>query len=180
MKALILNRCSTDETRQSVELQTKPCIEYCNKNELEYDIISYYGSASKRIPNELQQALDLVTQKKYDILIVYSMDRFSRLHPRITEKLLNHITECGCRFVSILENLDSDNTMSWYTMKGMWLYFANLYSVNLSIKVKEGMRKAKAEGKAIGRPKGSKDKRVRSKKGYYNRKYNFKVNEGSK
>lgn len=175
MKAIIICRCSTDEKRQDTELQIKPCVEYAIKQGWDYDVVDYYGSASKRVPDKLQEVLDLIAQRKYDTLIVYSMDRFSRLHPRITEKMLNHITDCKCRFISILENLDSDNTMVWFVMKGIWLYFANLYSVNLSIKVKEGMAKAKNEGKPIGRPKGSIDKRQRSKKGYYNRKYNFKV-----
>jgi len=31
MKAIILCRCSTDETRQDVELQIKPCVEYATK-----------------------------------------------------------------------------------------------------------------------------------------------------
>jgi len=177
MKAIIICRCSTDETRQSVELQIKPCKEYAEKQGWDYDVVDYYGSASKGIPDKLQQVLDLITQRTYDVLIVYSMDRFSRLKPSITERLLNHITDCKCRFISILENLDSENAMVWYTMKGMWLYFANLYSVNLSIKVKAGMKKALEEGKPIGRPKGSKDKRQRSKKGYFSRKYNFKISQ---
>jgi len=180
MKAIILCRCSTDEKKQDVSLQIKPCVEYCNKNNWGYDIVDYYGSASKRIPDKLQQVLDLIAQKKYDVLVVYSMDRFSRLHPRITEKMLNHIIDCKCRFISILENLDSDNSMMWYAMKGLWIYFANLYSINLSIKVKEGMAKAKLKGKPIGRPIGAKDKRIRSKKGYYNRSYKFDVNKGGK
>jgi len=180
MKAIILCRCSTDETKQDVKLQNKPCIDFAEKEGWDYDIISYYGSASKKIPDTLQEVLDLIAQGKYNAIIVYSMDRFSRLHPRITEKMLNHLEDCKCRFISILERLDSDNTMMWYTMKGMWIYFANLYSVNLSIKVKEGMKKAIEKGKHIGRPKGSKDKRIRSKKGYYNRKHKFKVNQGVK
>jgi len=180
MKSLIITRCSTDETRQDVELQIKPCVEYAVKQGWEYEVLDYYGSASKSIPEKLQQALDLVAQRKYDIVLVYSMDRFSRLHPSITEKMLNHITDCKVRFISILENLDSSNPLIWFTMKGMWIYFANLYSVNLSIKVKAGMEKAKQEGKPIGRPKGSKDKRQRSKKGYYNRKYKFDLNKGNK
>jgi len=179
-KAIIITRCSTDETRQSVELQVKPCKEYCERNGWEFDVISYYGSASKRVPDKLKEVLDMIAQKKYSILVVYSMDRFSRLHPSITEKMLNHVTDCKCRFISILENLDSDNSMTWYAMKGMWIYFSNLYSLNLSIKVKEGMRKAKLEGKPIGRPKGAKDKRIRSKKGYYNRKRKFDLNGGRK
>ena len=70
--------------------------------------------------------------------------------------------------------------MMWYSMKGLWLYFANLYSVNLSKKVKLGMARAKEKGKPIGRPKGSKDKKARSKKGYFNRKRKFDINEGGK
>jgi len=180
MRAIIINRCSTDEMRQDVELQTKPCIEQCEKEGWDYEMVAYYGSASKRIPDKLHEVLDLIAQGKYQVLIVYSMDRFSRLHPSITEKMLNHIIDCKCRFISILERLDSNETMMWYTMKGIWIYFANLYSQNLSIKVKAGMKKAKAEGKPIGRPKGAKDKKVRSKKGYYNRKYNFKLNRRGK
>ena len=180
MKAIIVCRCSTDESRQDVELQIKPCVEYAQKEGWDYDVISYYGSASKRMPDKLQEVLDLMPKKIYDVVLVYSMDRFSRLHPSITEKILNHITSCNVRFISILEHLDSDNPLIWYSMKGLWIYFANLYSVNLSKKVKEGMAKAKAQGKPIGRPKGSVDKKQRSKKGYYNRTYKFQLNKDSK
>jgi DNA invertase Pin-like site-specific DNA recombinase len=180
MKAIILCRCSTDETRQDVELQIKPCKEYVEKQGWEYSIVDYYGSASKGIPDKLQQVLDLIAQKQYDVLIVYSMDRFSRLKPSITEKMLNHITDCKCRFISLQENLDSDNPMVWYCFKGLWIYFANQYSLNLSDKVKRGMALAKEEGQILGRPVGSKDKKQRANKGYLNRKYKFKLNEGSK
>jgi len=180
MRAVIVSRCSTDEKRQDVELQLKPLREYCERQGWNYDEVAYYGSASKGIPDKLQQVLDLITQRVYQVIIVHSMDRFSRLKPGITERMLNHIVDCDCRFISLQENLDSDNKMVWFSMKGMWLYFANMYSVNLSNKVKMGMAKAKAKGKPIGRPKGSKDKKVRSKKGYYNRKYKFKLNDGVK
>ena len=176
MKAIILSRCSTDEKRQDTEVQLKQLREYCDRQDWEYDEVSYYGSASKGIPEELQQVLDLITKRVYDVLIVYSMDRFSRLNPSITEKMLNHITDCKCRFISIQENLDSDNPMIWYCFKGLWVYFANQYSLNLSKKVKLGMARAKEKGKHIGRPKGSRDKRVRSKKGYYNRKRKLVLN----
>jgi hypothetical protein len=79
--------------------------------------------------------------------------------------------------------------MIWYCFKGIWLYFANLYSVNLSKKVRLGMesqkKKIEEDGFAIqrltgkkiyglGRPKGSTDKKPRSKKGYYKRVYDFR------
>ena len=177
MRAIIWSRCSTDETRQDVELQIKPCKEYCEKQGWDYDIAYEYVSGYKKIPDKLQQILDLIAQNKYQAIIVLSLDRFSRLKPSITEKMLNHITDCKCRFISLQENLDSENPMLWYCFKGIWLYFAHQYSQNLSQKIKAGMEKAKAEGKLIGRKLGSKDKRQRSKKGYYNRKYKFTYNK---
>lgn len=161
-------------------MQIKPCEEYCKQQGWDYDVAYEYISGSKSIPPKLQQILDEIAKGTYQIIVVYSMDRFSRLKPSITEKMLNHITDCKCRFISIQERLDSDNPMIWYCFKGLWIYFANQYSLNLSQKVKAGMLKAKQEGKPIGRAKGSKDKRPRSKKGYYKRVYGFKLNSGSK
>ena len=180
MKAIIISRCSTDESRQDVSLQIKPCVEYCEKQGWTYEVLSYYGSGSKGIPPELQNILNKIAQRVYDVVVVYSIDRFSRQTPTLTEKMLNHITDCKCRFISIQENLDSDNPMIWFCFKGLWLYFANLYSVNLSKKVKLGMDKAKEKGIHCGRPKGSKDKKARAKKGYYNRKYKFKGKSNGK
>lgn len=180
MRAVILCRCSTDESRQDTELQIKPCKEYVEKQGWDYDIVDYYGSASKGIPDRLQQVLDLIAQRTYDVLVVYSMDRFSRLKPSITEKMLNHIMECKCRFISLQENLDSDNPMVWYCFKGLWIYFANQYSINLSKKITAGMKLAKEEGKIMGRPKGSKDRKQRTKKGYFKRVYKFKLNSTTK
>jgi len=180
MKAVIWCRCSTDESRQDVELQIKPCREYCEQQGWKYDIVYEYQSGYKSIPEKLQQVLNEIAKGTYQVIVVYSMDRFSRQKPSVTEKMLNHITDCKCRFISILERLDSENPMIWYCFKGLWIYFANQYSLNLSQKIKAGMQKAKVEGKSIGRKPGSRDKRQRSKKGYYNRVYKFKPNKESK
>lgn len=180
MKAIIYARCSTDETKQDVEVQLGQLRDYCNRQGWVYDEVSEYESGYKGIPEKLQQVLELIAKRNYQVIIVHSLDRFSRLHPSITEKMLNHILDCKCRFISLQENLDSDNSMIWYCFKGLWLYFANQYSLKLSQKVKLGMERAKEKGIHIGRPAGSLDKRQRSKKGYYNRKYKLRLNEASK
>ena len=190
MRAIIYARCSTDESRQDTEVQLKQLRAYCENNQWAYDEVFEYGSGSKGIPSKLQRILDLIAQGVYQVIIVHSLDRFSRLTPSLTEKMLNHIIDCKCRFISLQENLDSDNPMVWYCFKGLWLYFANQYSIKLSQKVKLGMQlqkdKIKKDGYAIqkgtgkkiigiGRPKGSTDKKPRAKKGYYNRKYKFSL-----
>ena len=176
MKAIIYARCSTDENKQDVEIQLKQLRKYCEDNNWDYDEVFEYSSGSKGIPPKLHGVLDMIAQRTYQIIIVHSLDRFSRLTPRSTEQMLNHITDCKCRFIAIAHNLDSDNEMTWYAFKGLFAYFSNLYSKQLSEKVKLGMIRAREKGVHVGRPPGSKDKRKRTKKGYYNRKYKFKLN----
>ena len=175
MRVIIYARCSTDESKQDVEVQLKELRTYCKNNGWEYDEVSEYASGSKGIPTKLQKVMDLITKRLYQVIVVHNLNRFSRQLPRVTEQMLNHITDCGCRFISIQDNLDSDNEMIWYSFKGLFAYFSNLFSRNLSEKVKLGMQRARQKGVHVGRPKGSKDKKLRSKKGYFNRKYNFKV-----
>lgn len=189
MRAIIYARCSTDESKQDVEVQLKQLRTYCDNNNWKYDEVSEYESGYKGVPKKLQQILNLIAKRNYQVILVHSLDRFSRLKPSLTEKMLNHITDCKCRFISLQENLDSDNQMMWYCFKGVWLYFANQYSVKLSQKVMLGMerrkellekegffisRKSGKRRQSLGRPKGSTDKKPRAKKGYYNRTYNFK------
>jgi DNA invertase Pin-like site-specific DNA recombinase len=169
MRAIIYARCSTDESKQDVEVQLKQLRAFCERENWEYDESWEYASGSKDKQTELKKVRDLIIKRVYQVIIVYSLDRFSRQHPSVTEKMLNEIIDCKCRFISLQENLDSDNQMIWYVFKGMWSYFSNQYSLNLSKKVKLGMERAKEKGVHVGRPSGSKDKRKRSKKGYYNR-----------
>lgn len=174
MRAIIYARCSTDESKQDVEVQLKQLRKYCEEQGWQYDEVSEYSSGFKGVPPKLQQVLNLISQRMYGVMIVHSLDRFSRLTPRITEQMLNHIVDSKCRFIALQHNLDSDNEMTWYAFKGLFAYFSNMYSQQLSEKIKLGMARAKEKGKPIGRPAGSKDKKLRNKKGYYKRTYKFK------
>jgi len=165
-KAIIYARCSTDERKQDVEVQLKELRDYCDRKGWSYDEVSDYGSGYKGIPENLRKVLVLVEKGLYDVMIVHSLSRFSRQHPKTTQKMLTFVTD-RCRFISLQERLDSKNEMVWYSFTGFLIYMNNLFSRNLSEKTKLGMANARKKGKQIGRPKGSKDKKSRSKKGYY-------------
>jgi len=182
MRAIIYARCSTDESKQDVEIQLDQVKEYCKRQGWDYDVHWEYSSASKQIPDKLRKILNLIRKRMYEVIVVYDLTRFSRLHPTKTNKMLDFITSHKCRFISIQENMDSENEMTWHTIRHVFTYLSWIYSKNLSEKVKLGMDKknkeikekgfaiSKKTGKkitSIGRPKGSKDKKVRSKKGYY-------------
>ncbi len=167
MKTIIYARCSTDETKQDVEIQLEELRDYCKRQGWDYEEVKEYSSGSKEIPEKLRKVLNQIKNKEFDILLVYDLTRFSRLHPTTTSKMMDFVVEQGCRFVSVQDNIDSSDEIKWLIIKPLFQYLAWVYSRNLSEKVKLGMKKAKEKGLNVGRPKGSKDKKQRSKKGYY-------------
>lgn len=182
MRAIIYARCSTDEKKQDVEVQLKELRDYCKRKGWEYDELFEYESSYKGVPDKLRKALKLVEKKMYDVFLVHDLSRFSRQHPATTIKMLNFIIDHNCRFISLQNNLDSKQEHTWFIFMGGFAYFNWIYSRNLSDKTKLGIKnvkeiikkkgyyKSKKTGrkiKGIGRPAGSKDKKPRSKKGYY-------------
>ena len=155
MKALIYARCSTDEKRQDVEVQLKELRRYCEHQGWEHDEIFEYGSGYKGDQPELRKKIEQIKLGYYQTMLVWSMDRFSREHPRKVDESLNRIVyDYKCRFISMSDGIDSADEMKWHIMRHMMTYFANVYSRNLSERVKNGIDRAKEKGTYNGgRPK---------------------------
>ena len=159
MKALIYARCSTDDKKQDVEVQLRDLRRYCDSQGWDYDEVSEYGSGFKGDQPELKKCIEKIRRGYYKALIVYSMDRFSRQSPRKVNDLVGRIVEdYKCRFISLTENIDSDNELTWNLIRPMMVYFANLYSKQLGIKVKDGIKNAKAKGTYTGGRPAKKDR----------------------
>ena len=77
----------------------------------------------------------------------------------------------GIGFVSISDNLDF-TTASGKLHFHMLSAFAEFERSLISERTKEGLKRAKSQGKQLGRPKGSKDKNKRRKSGYILREAN--------
>ena len=93
-RTVIYARCSTDESKQDVEVQLKELRRYCGAYGWTCDEVSEYGSGFKKDNQpKLDEILEKIRLKKYDILIVYSMDRFSRQSPSKINALLDRIVE---------------------------------------------------------------------------------------
>lgn len=146
-KALIYARCSTDEVRQDVEIQLRELRRYCEAFGWEYDELAEYESGYNGIPPKLKQALEDIRLKRYNILLVYTLDRFSRSHPKLTNGLLDQVVyQYGCRFISLLEGIDSQNEMVWHVVRPLFTYFANMFSKTLAEKIRRGIAKQKELG----------------------------------
>jgi len=151
MKAVIYARCSTDEKRQDVEVQLKELRRYCEAYNWKYDEVFEYESGFNGTPPKLNEVLESIRLKHYNVLLVYTLDRFSRSHPKTINSLLDQIVyQYRCRFISMMEGIDSDNEMVWHVVRPLFTYFANMYSRTLSEKVKRGISSQKAKGQYEG------------------------------
>jgi len=87
--------------------------------------------------------------RKYDILVVHKVDRFSR-KLRITLEYFDKLGKADVGFVSIVEQMDFSTPWGKFTLT-MLGGLAELYSDNLSQEVKKGLHERKAQGLYCGR-----------------------------
>ena len=154
-------RCSTDEDRQAVDTQLDKCVYLAKVHGAEYDIVREYSSAWNK-PRPLFQKC-LATIEKYDLWISYDLDRFSRDNPHIANEYLNLIVhKKGVRFLTINDNIDSNDEIKWNIVRHIMVWQANKYSERLSNRIKEGI---KYKRKSLG----SKYKHGRVRKCNYDR-----------
>lgn len=103
MKACAYIRVSTDD--QNTAIQVSEIKRYCEFHNLEVDIFEEKVSGAKRSRPKLDLMLDLIVDGRYDRLIVYKLDRFSRSLTDLIS-MLGLVQNAGCAFISLKESLD--------------------------------------------------------------------------
>ncbi len=95
-----------------------------------------------------KEAIDDALAKKYDVLVVHKIDRFSR-KLRVTLEYFEKLGKAGIGFVSIENQIDYSTSMG-KLMLVMQGGLAEFYSDNLSQEVKKGLGERKAQGLYCG------------------------------
>ena len=168
MKAGIYYRISTAD-KQDIGMQIKAVKDYCAREQIEiareYKDIGVSGSKESR--PEFDLLLKDVRDKKIDCVVVYKLDRIGRSIAHLI-KLFEEFKKKNINFISTTQNINTT------TPEGrMFLHILMVlaeYERELTIdRINSGLKRARAEGKTLGRPFGSKDKKIRRKSGYYQR-----------
>lgn len=147
MRVAVYARCSTSEARQDVEVQLVELRRYCQAYGWPFDEVFEYDSGFRGEQPKLKVLLERIRRQEYQVLLVYSLDRLSRQAPSRTNRLLDELVERdGCRFISRLEGIDSDNELTWNVVRPIFAYFANLFSRNLSEKIRAGIANKRQKG----------------------------------
>lgn len=137
--AVIYARYSSDNQRAaSIDQQVKACRKFAEEKGLTvikvYDDRALTGKTDKR-PSFLQMIKDSA-KRKFQFVIVYSLDRFSR--NKYDSAIHKHtLKENGVRVLSAMEHISDDPTGA--LMESILEGFAQYYSDELSQKINRGL-----------------------------------------
>jgi DNA invertase Pin-like site-specific DNA recombinase len=151
-RAAIYARVSTTNNGQDPTLQTRELREYCEHRGWtvvgEYVDVGISGSKEKR--PELDRLLVDAHRRRFDVILVWKLDRFGRSLRHLVN-MLAELETLGVDFVSLRDNLDL-TTPSGRLMFQIIGAMAEFERALIQERVKAGMRNARRKGARIGRP----------------------------
>lgn len=107
--------------------------------------------------------------RKFDVLLVWALDRLSREGPLAVLQLVDRLGRLGVQVLSAKEPWSEAPGELRELLLAITAWVARQESVRRSERTKAGMARARAEGRRIGRPPGSKDGHRRRRSGYLRR-----------
>lgn len=165
MKIAIYVRNSTSEERQNPETQIRPLKERCVREGWDYEIFQEFASGAKESRPELDKMLQRIRRGEFDSIMVWRLDRLGRSLAHLLQ-LIEEFKNKKVKFISLTEGFDTSTAQGelFFSIAGA---FAQFERKLIQERVNAGLDRAKKEGKTLGRPKGSKDKKIRRKSGYH-------------
>ena len=133
-----------------------------------YEVVSTYQEEESAWKAGHQKELaNLVTdarRRKFQAVLVWALDRLSREGALAILSLVQKLSACGVKVLSYQESwteAPGELAELLYALTG-WV--ARMESQRRSERTKAGLARVKAQGKRLGRPPGSKDKRRRKRR----------------
>lgn len=156
LRVAIYARVSTDDKNQNPENQLRQLREYCRNSghtvvKEFIDQVSGRKTVNKR--KQFAALFDDASKRKFDLVLFWALDRFSREGMRPTVAHLERLNSYGVAFHSYTEPLlNTDNELVRDILLAVMSALAKQEAIRLSDRTKAGMERAKANGKQIGRP----------------------------
>jgi DNA invertase Pin-like site-specific DNA recombinase len=160
-KTALYSRVSTSD--QTTENQVLRLRDFAESKKLTYDLYTEVQSSRRTRPVKAQ-LLQKLRNGEYDAVVVYKLDRWARSS---TELILEakELSDKGIAFISLSENIDFSSATGKLHFQ-ILSAFAEFERALISERTREGLHRAKTQGKKLGRPPGAKDKKKRKKSGY--------------
>ncbi|PIN77724.1 resolvase [Candidatus Woesearchaeota archaeon CG10_big_fil_rev_8_21_14_0_10_34_12] len=165
MKTAIYLRVSTSEqTTLNQELELKS---YCEREG--FDIFEIYKdegiSGAKTSRPALDKMLKDMREKKFEAIIVWKFDRLGRSTKHLLQ-VLEEMKNKDVRLIATSQNIDTGTPMGKFFFTIM-AGFAEMERELIRERILLGLQRRKTQGKPLGRPVGSTDKKRRKRSGYH-------------
>jgi len=153
MRCVIYSRVSTEE--QTTDNQLRQLREYADRqgwNIIEeiQDVASGGKSAEER--QGLKKVFVMARQRKFDVLLFWSLDRFSREGSRRTLEYLTRLDSYHTKWHSYTEEYISSLGIFADAIISLMACLAKQERIRISERTKAGLARVKAKGKILGRP----------------------------
>ena len=140
---------SAGQTEQSIEGQLRVCKEYAERNG--YFIIGEYIDRATTGTNDnrpqFQQMLEDAKKGEFTNILVYKLDRFARnQYDSVVNK--RNLGKLGVKVISATEVIT--DTPEGKLLEGLIQIVDEMYSQDLSRKVKRGMKESRLKGNFVG------------------------------
>jgi len=115
---------------------------------------------------ELSRLFADLKRRRVDICLVWALDRLTREGIARIFELINHLKQYGVRVISYQESWTEQSGPMAELLYAITAWVAEFESRRRSERTLAGLSRAIAQGKKLGRPKGSKDRKKRKSTGY--------------
>jgi len=150
----IYSRVSTRDKGQDVENQLRQLREFCAKQD--WKIVHEYvdHASGKRSDREaFMEMFAAASRREFDVVLFWSLDRFSREGVFETLQHLQRLTSYGVNYRSFTEQYLDSCGMFRDAVISILATIAKQERVRLSERTIAGLERAKAQGRVGGRPR---------------------------
>ncbi len=159
LNVAIYARVSTRDKGQDVRNQLEQLRAYCDKQG--WHVVKEYidqRSGKNGDREQFQRMMDHAYQKEFDLVLFWSLDRFSREGSFATLQYLKKLDSFGIAFKSFTEQYLDGTGMFKDAIIAILGAIANQERVRLSERVVAGLERARKQGRVGGRPKVRRDR----------------------
>ncbi len=167
MNVAVYARVSTRDGDQDPETQLYGLREYVAHRGwvIVCEYVDQASATDLRGRTAWRNLLEHVRKGGIDLVLVTKLDRAFR-SAKDTYDNLAYLDSHKVGFIAATQPIDT-STSTGKLLLGVLAAVAEFEKALIVERTKEGLARAKAQGKRLGRPPGSKDKRKRSKRGYF-------------
>lgn len=155
MRVALYARTSTSDGRQEVDNQLSELRQFAARQgwEIVHEYIDH-DSGSKANRAEFRRMLDGAPQRRFDLVLVWALDRLTREGVAETFEYIKRLTSHGVQFVSFTEEHFRTTGPAGELMIAVAAWIAKQERLRISERVKAALKLVKEKGSRSGQPVG--------------------------